>query len=123
LPPASLRSAGMVGFYGTGDIFAIADALLGLPDDALGGVFDGNPARHGTLVRGLPVRPPAEAAASSCACVVLCTQAAEAAMRRALTDAGFRGRIIGFNEILEAVCDEASDRQGVHRLVGAHGAE
>lgn len=108
-----LSAAGPVGFYGTGEMFAIADALLCLPDAAIGSIFDGSPARQGVSIRGQTVRSPATAAdPPSCACIVLNTQGSEAAMCRSLMNSGFQGRVIGFDELLALICDDALDHCG-----------
>lgn len=104
-----MAAEGPVGFYGTGEMFVIADSLLGLPSAAAVGLFDGTPARHGTLVRGRRVSAVTAADLSRCASMVLCTQASETAMCRSLLAAGYQGRVIGFAELLERIADEALD--------------
>lgn len=105
-----LATAGPVCFYGTGEMFAIAHTLLGLPEAAIGGLFDGNPAQVGKMVRGSLVRSPdavAELPASSH--IVLGTRSSEAAMCRTLINNGFRGRVIAFDELLDRLCTAALD--------------
>lgn len=108
-----LATSGPVCFYGTGDMFAIADALLRLPGDAIGGVFDGAPSRWGQSVREHPVRPPSNVSGLSAdAKIVLCTRASEAGMCRRLMEHGFRGTVIGFDELLERICSTALEASG-----------
>lgn len=107
-----LAAAGPVCFYGSGEMFTIADALLALPDDRIGGIFDGDPARHGACVRGQSVRPAsATAELPTCAHVVLCTRGSESSMYRTLIDSGFRGRVLTFNDLLATIGDESLNGQ------------
>lgn len=108
-----LAATGPVCFYGTGDMFAIADALLRLPGDVIGGVFDGAPSRWGQSIREHQVRPPSDVSGLSAdAQIVLCTRASEAGMCRRLLEYGFRGTAISFDELLERICAAALEASG-----------